>query len=74
MRQLSPERAQFYQNIVETCKAEYKDTNAEIERIVSEARDRVGEYEQDKEAAMMVYSGACRRLGLENEFEQEEEE
>jgi hypothetical protein len=74
MRQLSPERAQFYQNIVETCKAEYRSANDEIERIVNEARDHVGEHERDKESALMVYSGACRRLGVENEFEQEDDE
>jgi hypothetical protein len=74
MRDLSAERAKFYQNIVETCKAEYKAVNDEIERIVNEARERVGEYERDKESALMVYSGACRRLGVQNEFDQEEDE
>jgi hypothetical protein len=73
MRQLSAERAKFYQNIVDTCKAEYKSINTEIERIVNEAREQVGEFERDKEAALMVYAGACRRLGIENEYEQEEE-
>jgi len=74
MRQLSAERTKFYQNIVDTCKAEFKSINVEIERIVNEARERVGEFERDKEAALMVHAGACRRLGLENEYEQEEEE
>ena len=46
----------------------------EIERIVNEARERVGEYERDKEAALMVYAGACRRLGIDNEFEQDDDE
>lgn len=72
MRELSAERNDFYQNVVETCKAEFKSLNAEIERIVNEARERVGEFERDKESALMVYSGACRRLGVVNEFEQEE--
>ena len=72
MRELSAERTDFYQKLVETCKAEFKSINAEIERIVNEARERVGEYERDKESALMVYAGACRRLGVENEFEQEE--
>jgi hypothetical protein len=74
MRQLSAERAKFYQNIVETSKAEFKSINAEIEKIVNEARERVGEFERDKEAALMVHAGACRRLGIENEYEQEEDD
>lgn len=74
MRELSAERIKFYQNVVETCKAEFKSINAEIERIVNEARERVGEFERDKESALMVYAGACRRLGIQNEFEQEEGE
>jgi hypothetical protein len=73
MRQLSAERTKFYQNIVDICKAEFKSINGEIESIVNEARERVGEYERDKEAALMVHAGACRRLGLENEYEQEED-
>ena len=74
MRQVSEDRRKFYQNVIDTCKAEFKNINSEIERIVNEARERVGEYERDKEAALMVYGGACRRLGIDNEFEQDDDE
>ena len=74
MRQVSEDRRKFYQNVIDTCKAEFKNINSEIERIVNEARERVGEYERDKEAALMVYAGACRRLGIDNEFEQDDDE
>ena len=74
MRQVSEDRRKFYQNVIDTCKAEFKNINSEIERIVNEARERVGEFERDKEAALMVHAGACRRLGIDNEFEQDDDE
>ncbi len=74
MRELSEERRQFYQNVVETCKADYENINAEIERLITEARERVNELNQDRKSVLQVFGGACRRLGVDNEFRAEEEE
>lgn len=72
MRELSEERRHFYRNVMETCKAEYEAIDNEIERLVEETRKRVRELQRDLEAALMVYTGACRRLGLNCETELKE--
>ncbi|MFC1851897.1 hypothetical protein ACFL27_17025 [candidate division CSSED10-310 bacterium] len=74
MGDLSEERKQFYTDIVNKTKLEYDEIGEQIEQELIAVKERIAKLNEDKAAALQVYSGACRRLGVENEFEAEEEE
>lgn len=74
MSELSEERRLFYTDIINKTKLEFEEIGEEIEQELIKVKERIALLNEDKEAAMQVYGGACRRLGIENEFENEDEE
>ncbi|MBN2382029.1 hypothetical protein JXQ70_04015 [bacterium] len=74
MSDLSEDRKRFYTDIVNKTKRDYEQIGEQIEAELVKVKERIAKLNEDKAAALQVYSGACRRLGVENEFETEEEE
>jgi hypothetical protein len=70
---LNDEKKRFYNDIVKATKKEYDDIGERIELELIEVKERIAKLNENKEAALQVYSGACKRLGVANEFESEEE-
>lgn len=74
MGELSEEKKRFYTDIVNKTKLEYDEIGGQIEAELVKVKERIAKLNEDKAAALQVYSGACRRLGVPNEFEADEEE
>jgi len=74
MSPLTDDQRSFYTDIVSRTKEEYEELGDQIEQELIAVKERIARLNEDKEAALQVYSGACKRLGVHNEFEAEEEE
>ena len=74
MSDLTPERKSQYELMVSDVRAEIEENDDRIQDILAEAQDKILSLKQAKEASLTIYAGLCARLGIENEFEDEEDE
>ena len=70
---LTDQQRQFYENTLAVTKQEIADFDRQIEEELAKVKDRLAELQNDKKAARAMYDAACRRLGVPNELEEEEE-
>ncbi len=71
---LTEQPRSFYQNTLAVTKQEITDYDRQIEEELAKVKDRLAELQTDKEAAMAMYDAACKRLGIPNELEEDEDE
>jgi cytoplasmic iron level regulating protein YaaA (DUF328/UPF0246 family) len=65
---LSKEQEQFYQSTLEMTKKQISELNTQIEEELAKVKERLAELQNAKNAALQIYDGACRMLGVENEL------
>ena len=70
---LTDQQRQFYENTLAVTKQEIADFDRQIEEELAAVKDRLAELQNDKKAARAMYDAACKRLGIPNELEEEEE-
>ncbi|MCP3959235.1 MAG: hypothetical protein GY719_15400 [bacterium] len=71
---LNDQQRKFYENTLEVTKQEIADLDRSIEDELAKVKDRLAELQNDKKAALAMYDAACVRLGVPNEFEEEEDD
>jgi hypothetical protein len=71
MVQITDKQKKFYEEAVNQTKTEIKEIDAQIEEELSKVKERLAGLQEAKKAAMEMHSAACRRLGVNNEFEEE---
>ncbi len=70
---LTDQQRQFYENTLAVTKKEIADFDSQFEEELAKVKDRLAELQNDKKAARAMYDAACKRLGIPNELEEEEE-
>ena len=70
---LTEQQRKFYENTLSVTKQEIADFDRQIEEELAKVKDRLAELQGDKKAARAMYDAACKRLGIPNELEEEEE-
>jgi hypothetical protein len=69
---LSNEQAQFYQTTLDMTRKQINDLNAQIEEELAKVKERLAELKNARDAALQIYDGACKILGVENDMEKED--
>jgi hypothetical protein len=70
---LSKDQTELYERTLEMTRRQIGDLNAQIEEELARVKERLAELQNAKNAALQVYDGACKMLGVENELDKEEE-
>ena len=70
---LTDQQRQFYENTLSVTKQEIADFDRQIEEELAKVKDRLAELQNDKKAARAMYDAACKRLGIPNQLEEEED-
>ena len=70
---LTEQQRKFYENTLTVTRQEIADLDRQIEEELAKVKDRLAELQSDKKAARAMYDAACKRLGIPNELEEEEE-
>ncbi len=70
---LTEQQRSFYENTLAVTKQEISDYDRQIEEELAKVKDRLAELQNDKKAALAMYDAACKRLGIPNELDEEEE-
>ncbi len=70
---LTDQQRSFYENTVSVTQTEIADLDRQIEEELAKVKDRLAELQSDKKAARAMYDAACKRLGIPNELEEEED-
>ncbi len=70
---LTDEQKSFYENVYKVSKSEIEQITEQIERELAEVKERITKLNAEKQAVRQVYEGACSRLGIESEFEKNED-
>lgn len=70
---LTDQQRSFYENTLSVTQAEIADLDRQIEEELAKVKDRLAELQADKKAARAMYDAACKRLGIPNELEEEED-
>ena len=71
---LNEQQRKFYENTLEVTRQEIQDLEQTIEEELAKVKDRLAELQNDKKAALAMYDAACIRLGVPNEFDEEDDE
>lgn len=71
---LTDKQKKFYQDALEETKKEIKDLDNQIEEELAKVKERLNQLQEAKKAALQMHAAACMRLGVPNDFEEEEEE
>lgn len=70
---LTDQQKQFYENTLAVTKQEIAELDRQIEEELAKVKDRLAELQNGKKAARDIYDAACRRLGIPNDLEDEED-
>jgi hypothetical protein len=70
---LSKDQADFYQRTLEMTRRQITDLDAQIEEELSRVKERLADLQNARNAALQIYDGACKMLGVENELGKETE-
>jgi hypothetical protein len=65
---LSKDQAEFYERTLEMTRRQIADLDAQIEEELSRVKERLADLQNAKNAALQIYDGACRMLGVENDL------
>ena len=65
---LSKDQAEFYERTLEMTRRQIADLDAQIEEELSRVKERLAELQNAKNAALQIYDGACRMLGVDNDL------
>lgn len=71
---LNDKQKKFYQDAFQQTKDEIKEIDSQIEAELAKVKEKLAELQEAKKAALQMHSAACMRLGVKNEFEEEEGE
>lgn len=71
---LTEQQRSFYENTLAVTKQEIADYDQQIEEELAKVKDRLAELQNDKKAALAMYDAACKRLGIPNDLEDEEDD
>ena len=71
---LTDKQKKFYQDALNATREEIKEIDGQIEDELAKVKERLATLQEAKKAALQMHSAACMRLGLKNEFEEEEGE
>lgn len=71
---LTDQQRSFYENTLTVTQQEIADLDRAIEEELAKVKDRLAELQADKKAARAMYDAACKRLGIPNELEEEEDD
>jgi hypothetical protein len=71
---LSKDQTDFYQRTLEMTRRQITDLDAQIEEELSRVKERLADLQNARNAALQIYDGACKMLGVENELGKEAEE
>ena len=66
---LSKDQSEFYGRTLEMTRRQIEDLDAQIEDELSRVKERLAELQNARNAAMQIYDGACKMLGVENDLE-----
>ena len=70
---LSKDQADFYERTLEMTRRQIQDLDAQIEDELSRVKERLAELQNARNAALQIYDGACKMLGVENDLDREAE-
>ena len=65
---LSKDQAEFYERTLEMTRRQIADLDGQIEEELSHVKERLAELQNAKNAALQIYDGACRMLGVDNDL------
>lgn len=65
---------QFYQTTLNEAKKKIEIIDSQIEEELAKVKDVIENLQEQKKAVRQIYDGACMILGVENIFEEEDEE
>lgn len=71
---LTDKQKKFYQDALQQTKDEIKEIDSQIEAELAKVKEKLAELQEAKKAALQMHAAACLRLGVKNEFEEEEAE
>ncbi len=71
---LTDKQKKFYQDALQQTRDEIKDIDAQIEAELAKVKERLAELQEAKKTTLQMHAAACARLGVKNEFEEEEAE
>lgn len=69
---LSSDQKKFYDNALKVTREELLDFDNQIEAELAKVKDTIAELQDAKKASLQMHEAACRRLGVPNEFAEEE--
>jgi transcription termination factor NusB len=71
---LTDKQKKFYQDALNQTREEIKEIDQQIEDELAKVKERLATLQEAKKAALQMHSAACLRLGVKNDFEEEEGE
>ncbi len=74
MSTLTDQQKKFYENALDETKSEISALETQIQDELAKIKERLNDLQEAKKVAMEMHSAACKRLGVPNEFEDEEED
>jgi hypothetical protein len=66
---LSKDQSEFYGRTLEMTRRQIEDLDAQIEDELARVKERLAELQNARNAAIQIYDGACKMLGVENELD-----
>jgi DNA repair exonuclease SbcCD ATPase subunit len=69
--QLTKEEADIFQRRLQMARQQLDTIDQEVERELTEVRERIAALQEKRKAALKVYDAACTMLGIENDLAQE---
>ena len=73
MADLNDETKAFYEKTLEESKKQIEIIDAKIEEELARVKETINQLQEQKKAVRQIYDGAALILGVDNEFEKEEE-
>jgi len=74
MPALTDQQRAFYEQSVEMTRQEINDLKDQIEEELAKVKERIADLQNAIAAAKQMHEAACNRLGIPNEFEDEDAE
>lgn len=65
---MDAKRREKYEQLLNDTREDIKSIDEEVEKILAEVKERLAEFQAEKEAQLVIYDGYCRLLGVPNEM------
>jgi hypothetical protein len=69
---LTEEQEQHYRQTLEVTRKQIEEINGQVEDELTRAKERLADLQSRKTAALQIYEGTCRILGVENDLAEPE--